>query len=380
MRNKLDSWIKRRKKDENEVGISFVDYEFWGNQGPPQEIIVATGSIRKALMALHLIYGLHFTRFDGGNRGNRPATSIDSPNELQNYFDENIFNGDGQLKKGQKVKLAYFHGVPIFVENGDGEGPGNEPIEQAEKKVVALAAKYIAQDKDVMIISTDTVERISTSVEPMGKPMNNPDYPKAEDFQSPDELEAARSDFLAKYKQNYYPPGTNIENTNGVAVLRTGRREEVDDQSLVPTLFSGEEILSAKVTPEDVFEIIADCGGGGVLQQLIEWSDELLGQFGGDAQNILMIVDHAFADLNARTSAEKLAELEKSIHYMAQFLFYCQVTGMPWWRLVNLIKESISYDGKFIPDEVELRPGEVVSVLRPERSTLLQPTQQPQTA
>jgi len=63
---------------------------FWKGK-PPEEIIIATGSVRKAMMAIHMIYEglvpiIH---------GETPEFDEVSPMDLQEYFKENILNSNG---------------------------------------------------------------------------------------------------------------------------------------------------------------------------------------------------------------------------------------------------------------------------------------------
>lgn len=350
--------------------LSQEDQEFWNNN-PPEEIIIATGSIRKAIMAIQLMQGFVFTYFDEKNP-DKSDKLMDEPLELQVYFDQNIHNGDGHLKVGEKILLGYYHGVPVHVENGNGESPNNDPIEQAEKKAVALARHYQTKGREVLIVSTDTVDRPDISDVPLGKPMNEADFPGRDDFASDEAYESAVAGFKRDYVQKYYHDGTSSIHTNGVAVVRTfsdGRQ---------PQLLSDETVLKIAIR-QQMIDIFVDCAGGAVFQQLIEWHLELEDQL--DADELFEAVEAKFGDRLQQLMSEMLeqddsdtssqiAEYKAIENLRAAYLkwtVFCQISGMPWWFIDETIQEFVAREREKVPSHqgwVELHEGEQVMVSR----------------
>jgi len=94
------SWILIKERKNN--FLSKEDLEFW-SQNPPHEVILATGSARKALMFSTQLYGLrfpglHFTR-DLALKNNSDVGVSFQPLDLQDFFRKEIFNGNGALKE-----------------------------------------------------------------------------------------------------------------------------------------------------------------------------------------------------------------------------------------------------------------------------------------
>lgn len=286
------------------------DIDFW--QGaPPQELIIATGSVRKALMAIHLMKGLVFPEDKSTQLGETYENFNQAPLSLHAYMDKYIYNGDGQLKSGQKIYLCSFKGVPVFAEYSNGETAGNEPIEQARNKALDLAQKYEGQS--VWILSTDTSDypdkdgdgqRDKDSY--LGKIMNHPDYPGLD---SP-ELE----DFLQHYLDEHYPIGTHVIHNNGLALTdaKTG-----ETRHLLATLHT---TIRERLTT-DIIKVFEDVGGGGVFQQIIDWKAEKL---------LEEIADEGAK--NALTGKDK-EEVE--------WILSAQSAGMVWWGFERLIEDQI---------------------------------------
>lgn len=347
------------------------DQGFWNNN-PPEEIILATGSVRKALMAIQLMQGFAFTYF-GEKNPDKSDKLMGKPLELQIYFDQNIHNGDGHLKVGEKILLGYYHGVPVYVENGNGESPSNYPIEQAEKKAVTLAQRYQVQRRDVLVISTDTVDKPDTSDVPLGKPMNEASFPRREDFDNDEVYELAVADFKRGYVQRYYYGGASSVHSNGVAVVRTSS----DGKPL--RLLSDETVLKITIR-QQMIEIFADCAGGAVFQQLIKWHLDLEGQFKagelfesveakfGDRLQQLMseMLEQDDPDISARI-AEEYQAIENLCTTYLRWTTFCQISGMPWWFIDETIQEFVAREKEgalSYQDLVELREGEQVTVSR----------------
>lgn len=331
-------------RERQTVSYSEESLSFW-NGNPPERIIISTGSVRKAIMAIQLMNGFVFTYHDGKSDGEgkeyTPTRIMQSPLELQTFYDSEIHNGDGHLPQGVKVLLGYFHDVPVYAENGNGEGKDNFPIKEAEKKALFLAQSYLGQD--VIIVSTDTVNHPTDSELPLGKPMNDPDYPRASDFDDVSDYENAVAVFKKRYVETNYRKGKDFMHSNGIAVVRTNTTGED------PILISDETVLKAMIR-EQAIKIFEDCAGGGVLQQLIDWTEELSQQ---------LAIDEFFSVVDAKFTGG----IEHKDVYMSWVLM-CQISGMPWWFISENISKIVANAPEFIDDEIILTNNTPVKVRR----------------
>lgn len=363
----IESFFEVEKRDF----LSKEDLEFWKGK-PPKEIILATGSVRKAIMLFHLLYGLGF--YDNSQSSqlengllpeNEPSpVEINNPPELQEFFNQNIHNGDGHLAPGIKVQLGHFHGVPVYVENKSGETANNNPVEQAENKALTLARHYKEEKEeyrgiDVIVISTDAVSQSSVSDLPMGKPMNEPDFPKGEGYDSQEVYQQAIIQFEEQYKQKYYPEGALLTHTTGMAVVRTGGI----DADLV--MLSTTTTLNSQVFSEKL-KIYSDCAGGGVDQQK-NWNKDLDGQFEGEVfrslpeyfgySSLAELIEYRQSLIESRASSGEVERVERLISIAKSYLkwtIYCQIAGMPWWALERSIEGlAEAMDAMDVKDYVE---------------------------
>lgn len=276
----VEKYIDIPKREVNS-DLSKEDNEFWSGE-PPEEVIIATGSVRKALMMVAQMNDFSFKVYD--KDGN--FLEITGPLELQRYFNDNIYNGNGSLL--EKTFLGYLYGVEFYAQPSKGETSSNEdPYQEAVNKVEDLYKFY--QGRRVLIISTDTVDKPSASEFPLGKPENDYGYPKKEEFTHEtgyDEelyLEAVKK-YLEAYKMIFYANSEQIIHTNGVAVLNALNGEIVRISKRLIELHIDIDL--------DLLEdavIYPDMGGGGVTQQLLEWDNReaVSGYFDKDLYDIL---------------------------------------------------------------------------------------------
>jgi hypothetical protein len=306
--------------------MSPEDLDFWHGQ-PPQKIICASSSVRKGVMLAQLLSGLSFagekpylsiapdeSRPKYGNVLDETTVSV-VPLDLNKFLDSHIYNGDGAMNADREILLGYFHGVPVYMVRTEGETQSNEvPVQEARNKIDWLRDKYTAQD--VIFFATDTVSKVSTSEENLGKPVN-----LWKRLGGPREnLEG----FLAEYKKRYYPVGTKLSHLSGTVVVRS-RRGEIFTNEDIET----EVTLTAQVT-EDAFPniiISPDTGGGGVLQQLYDWNERVIDQVSDEEmKNVL-----AQEPLGVR-----------------EWLLFCHIAGVPFWviqeSLLQMARESVEYE------------------------------------
>lgn len=199
----------------------------------------------------------------------------------------------------------------MYAQPSEGETEDNEsPRDEAAAKVQWLWNNEY-QDRDVIIIATDTVERSTATGESLGKPMYLPDFPEAD--ADPEQLTA----FFQAYKEKYYPKGSATENVNGIAILRTS----------VGRIETFERVLSQRVDhlKLQLVTLCEDMAGSGISQQLIKWVEE-------EAAAILK-------EIGDETIKEHLKD--KSNAYILWSL-YCQITGMPWWAIEDGIESYIN--------------------------------------
>lgn len=306
--NPLEKYISPREPEYSEPNFLAEELDFWkGN--PPKELIIATGSVRKALMAIYLMKGLVFPLDEETALGEKYTHFTKTPLTLHSYLDKHIFNGDGQLRV--KAFLCHFKGVPVYAEPSDGETAHNEPLEQARNKAQSLAEKYKGQN--VWILSTDTTdypdkngngERKKDSY--LGKIMNHPEFPG---FESPE-----LSDFLQKYLDDHYPVGTHLVHSNGLALTNADTGET---EHLLVTLHT--QIKDRLTT--DIVKVFLDVGGGGIFQQVVNWKAEKLLEETAD--------EHAQKALVGKDREE------------TEWILSAQAAGMVWWGFEQLINGQI---------------------------------------
>ncbi|MGD9128970.1 MAG: hypothetical protein PVJ09_00550 [Candidatus Woesebacteria bacterium] len=303
--------------------ISPKELDFW-QQRPPEEIILATGSLRKIFMMLYqmegFVFPLSYERVKEKASGNGSLSEqdqamlnwdliyTDSPPEFQDiFFPKHMPNGDGKLQ--EKTLVAYFQGIPVYAEPTDGEGDSNEPLDEAFNKIRALASKYDQLNKDIIIVATDAVSYADDGSDQrrhLGKPMNMPGY-DADAFDP------------EQYIRDQYPVGSRVVNINAVAAIRTGRGQEGDDDFIPRGEHRGEVCHHTIITEDNSEGLIVhrDCGGGGVPQQLIDWD------------NIEMI--------RGIMGNEQAARLKDN--RVIKWALVCAITGSPWYAIEEAIEE-----------------------------------------
>ncbi len=308
---------------EKELNRESTDDElaFWGFQ-PPDEVILATGSIRKALMLISQIEDFSFKFIENGNE-----IEITEIEELQRYFYENIQNGNGSLQ--QKTFLGYLFGVELYAEPGPGETSSNDdPYQEAINKAQSLYNGWKDHDdwadhegykgKNILIVSTDTVDKPDATDVPLGKPGNEFDFPKQEDPQfnhgilfDQNGYDKAKNEWLEAYKERFYVVSEAIKHTNAVAILNALTGDFID------TGFNIIE-LNIKIDHEKLkgLDPKSDEAGGGITQRLIKWEDmaEVMSYFGELTKSLLP------------------EEVEK-----IKLALYCQITGSPY-AIIELIR------------------------------------------
>lgn len=313
----LEKYIVLPDKETN-YQVTDDDMEFWGQQ-LPEQVILATGSIRKILMLIAQIDDFSFKFIENGI-----PIEISEPMELRRYFHDNIYNGNGSLK--EKTFLGYLHGVKLYAEPSDGETDSNDnPYQEAVNKAMGLLPKYHAQN--ILIVSTDTVDQPDAAKNPLGKPENETDFPNPQDqvynleaFFDEKAYKEAVDKWLEEYKQRFYVVSEAIIHTNAVAILNALTGDLID---------TGNNIieLNIKIDHEKLkmFQAKIDEAGGGMTQMLIDWEniEEVMSYFGELTKNLLP------------------KEVEK-----IKMALICQITGSPYAiiELIRLAQQRIIND------------------------------------
>ena len=287
--------------------VSRQELAFWKNN-PPEEIIIASASMRRGILLSHLLLGIQFPGFQND--------VAQLPLDLQYYFETYIPNGDGKLPAGEKVLLGYYQGVPVFQERQDGETPHNDHMVQARNKADFMKARY--SGRDVIIVAIDTVDRPNTVHESLGKPCNTDEYSN---------YSMAEHDgltFNEWYLQKYFPVGTIDTHFNGVVVSRTRQERQVSTERSIQLSV---EVLEKLYSALSVFH---ECAGGGIPQQLIEWCSP--------------------EEVSATMPEEMQTAVANCSEEIAMWTLYSHITGMPWWAIKDMIQEIIN--------QVEVKPEE----------------------
>jgi len=295
------------------------DQEFWGLKAP-KEIIIATGSTRKAYMLSIVLNGIE--------------VPLAHPMDFQQFIVDAIHNGDGALKT--KTFLGGFNGVPVYAESAaSGETAANFPQAEAINKAMWLSDQPQYQGDDYLIVSTDTVDfldrdgngRISAGEEGLGKPMNHPDFPSKNSLMKlknswlkflGEKIHLWQiSEFEKQYAAENFEGGKNLVHTNAIALLELF----ADGSEEVVRLW--DVILKSEID-EDFFSkysMVPDQGGGGASQQNQNWesTEELLDTLDSETRNIM----------------EKLAGEEPEFF---KFLVIFQISGMPAMSILHEIE------------------------------------------
>jgi len=186
--------------------LNQIDQEFWHND-PPQMIVLATASIRKAYFVYLAMNDFDFRTppaFLGDDAAWTQTIGLNtSPLELQRILESHIRNGDGQLSQKSLLFLGFCHGVPIYVDPQNGETAENHnPTEQSFAKIKSLQTRGFYQNRDVLFIASDTVGDVHG--QDLGKPRNLSDFPQKNEGESEAEYQEKLKAFDIWYVLRYY--------------------------------------------------------------------------------------------------------------------------------------------------------------------------------
>ncbi len=301
-------------------GELIPEVDFWGKKAP-EEIIIATGSTRKAFMLSVVL--------------NRIEVPLKEAMDFQEFIVRSIYNGDGSLKG--KTFLGEFHGVPVFAESAAaGETAGNNPKAEAVNKALWMSGQRDYKGRNVLIVSTDTVDfldrdkngEISNGEDGLGKPMNHQDYPQ-QNWLMNSKIDLIRklgekvfswqeASFFAAYTKENFIEGFDLVHTNAIAILEllsTGDEELVRIWQAIIKSTIDEEFFAN-------YRPVFDQGGGGASQQNQNWES---------AEEIFSSLD--------KESQQVLATIKETDPAFFKFLVIFQISGMPAMNILRQIED-----------------------------------------
>lgn len=289
--------------------------QFWP-KGQPEALVFASASLRKGLLLnlwLQWLLGVDPTESTVPGFVGSATLDFSNPIAFQQSVEAEIRNGDGTAK--ESVVIGYFYGVPLLLEPQDGETRSNEAIDESKKKIVSVQEKY--KDHDVVIFACDTVgeiEKSDGSRVRTGKPRNEEGF---SDLVERVGLEVAKLFYLWDHYWRADGKPVGLDHKNG---LVAGRFKPGNDN---PELYEHVSILHKEV-PHDfemVFrflKIFFESGGGGVFQQLIDWTEDVLTKISNEEM---------------RSKVMRLPEGQRPWYFMIHIM------GMQAWQLLDMLSE-----------------------------------------
>lgn len=250
------------------------DQSFWGEY-PPQAVIIATSSNRKAQAlkdALTILYG----EVAGDNR-----PSFDQPLEYMMWLRAQYWNGNKAFPTGMQY-LGMLSGVPIIMQATDGEsGAHGAQKNEAFNKLDDVRQHYAGCNVFVMGLDGEDEFVISrqgeTHVTPQGKLSGKDQYPfpaTQREF-STAELQTLESWFRHHVLKSLFDVADDPESAWLVSVTAVAAKDALDEHSaeataVLPNQISQEELLTQLLHAEPQ----APLGG---LQQFVWFAEERTG-------------------------------------------------------------------------------------------------------
>ncbi|MCB9801340.1 MAG: hypothetical protein H6773_04095 [Pseudomonadales bacterium] len=253
-----------RREIRQHFGVSEHESVWRGER--PDKVIFATSSVRKAVIfswALHDFSFDHLANLNLQIKGPGMA-GLQTPEEIQEYFNTYIYNGD--LALTHALQLGEFEGVPVWAYPQIDESDDNDnPVKEAVNKVRRFGEEFAGES--ILVISSDVVGTSSNfvSVEgaiKMGKPVNYKRSIEAQVAAEDGEVASWTSieDFAAWYKEVVFEVGATLGHVSGVAVLN----------AIDQVLYTAQLEIFQEVTQEmqEYLEVYMDAGLGGAWQQI----------------------------------------------------------------------------------------------------------------
>jgi len=242
-------------------------------KGKPDAIIFASASLRKGLLLNLWLQWLTGTDpSESSIPGFVGAISLNcsDPILFQRSVEEQIRNGDGTAK--EPVLIGHLYGVPIILEPQDGETKSNIAAKESANKIASVWKKY--EGRDVVIFACDTVgevELFDGKWERFGKPANEPDFSYRIEALGQEVWE-----LFYLWEHSWRADGKPVKqkHTNALVMERLSKK---GDQATYTTNLE----LELPHDFERIFrslQVFLESGGGGLFQQFIDWSADVLDQ------------------------------------------------------------------------------------------------------
>lgn len=232
--------------------------QFWMQSGVekknrPKGLILGTASTRKLITAWALLNNWSFPH-------QKLSNYTQTPLGLQQFYQDNVFNGDGAYSSDELITLGKWNGIPVYGASTSGETKdGIDPIEQSRLKLEPLYERF--KHHNFILITGDSLVKVGDEV--LGKPCNSESFPARDQYDSVDFPKAIET-FLAKYRDQHYADKTKeIVNMVGMCALSTRTGGEVTSMISV----------TQPVIPERIHADMIDITGaaGGIIQKVIDW-------------------------------------------------------------------------------------------------------------
>ncbi len=286
------------------------EHELWKGE-KPDSVVFATSSVRKALVFHWILNDFSFNLEEMGITVKGPGLDgVSTPEQIQDYFSEYIYNGDMQLM--HEVYLGEFEGVPFYAHPQVGETDRNDrPLDEAKNKLLTLAERFV--DQRTYIISSDVVGASSAYASPedsikLGKPVNFKRTAEATWNEVPwQDVDT----FVEWYKETILTVGATLEHISAIVAFSV-LEEEMESQQITIV-----QTLTGKV--RENLSVFLDAGLGGVWQQLQPFFDDQLKLLGDAAAEIIPM------------------QVEMEDDLIAEQLVYAHIIGVQALALLKLV-------------------------------------------
>ncbi|NCN06928.1 MAG: hypothetical protein GW946_03760 [Candidatus Pacebacteria bacterium] len=283
--------------------------------GQPEAIIFASASLRKGLLLhlwLQMLEGKSQIQFSTPDFVGAVNLDFSSPLAFQKSVEDQIRNGDGTAK--QSVVIGYFFGVPIILDPQDGETRSHDALAESRNKINSVSEKYAG--RNVVIFACDTVGEVEAAFgewKRFGKPRNEPGFHE-------DVERLGQEVWKLFYLWDHYwrSDGLSVPLKHQNALLMRGAKNGQSTETVHNTTLE----LQVPHDFESVFRnlnVFLESGGGGVFQQLIDWTISILDKISDDEM---------------RSVLAQMPEEQRPWHLMLNIM------GMQAWQLLSALRAS----------------------------------------
>lgn len=288
-----------------------VESSLWNNN-PPEAVIFASNSFRKALQ----LYWALIVQYDVQQWPEFAQHILFEPDKITDafsihrFFEERIHNGDGAVR--HPFLVGYLpEGVPLLLCPTDGETSGNgDPVQESWNKINHIT--HLFKGRDVIVFSSDAVQAIRTSDKKLGKPENRPEF---QNYPNRNSAEGEK-----KYKEWYIDTFYRVQDgkplTDNHHTGVVGIRGEKYYQALLTMSVEVHERLLGCI------DVCLQMGGGGIFQQLVK-----------------KLVDEDPMQWLHLQNEELTAHLEQVAPELWPYIVIFHIMGMPAWTLATIFEK-----------------------------------------